>query len=392
MNHKEKTMVEKTVIEEDLQDLENEIDAAVDRLFVEKGGGPLRGAPSSPPIQETFMEPKPAVEWEMPPSAPVAFDSLPTFEKLETQLLSLEWEINRENLRKTAQEVIELKKEFQRSPDLFSILDRMLTVINFMIRHEENIQPYRIQILLDSKETMKLLMRDETDEQIGTYKRLALAGLEARFGSLEEIKGVSPHPVYGGTQERGDRAEVFSAGSEWMEKITEHMESFSNKLDRMLETLNRHSAAHEKFIQPPGPPVTASAPSTPSKAKVTVFKVGEKLLAIESHQVFKLFKVPASLRKTIQAFPKFRLQGFEVKMIDVETLFSIPESEREVERLILILKGNGTYKGLLIDRILNRLSAPMEEGETFDAHLLGMIRWTYQDLPIRIPILNLERL
>jgi len=156
-------MAEKTIIEEDLKGLEKEIDAAVDRLFVEKGGEPLKSIAPSTPLHETFQKAEEEVEWEMPAPAPVPTPTLaPTLdpvasyhaqplEKLETQLLSLEWEINKENLGKTASEVLELKENFKRSPDISSVLNRMLAVLNFMTQNEEGIQPHRIQILLDSK-------------------------------------------------------------------------------------------------------------------------------------------------------------------------------------------------------------------------------------------------
>jgi len=45
-----------------------------------------------------------------------------------------------------------------------------------------------------------------------------------------------------------------------------------------------------------------------------------------------------------------------------------------------------------MDRVLNRLSGFLEQGEDSGAHLLGMIRWTYEDLPMKIPILDFEKL
>jgi len=398
-------MAEKMIIEEDLKGLEKEIDAAVDRLFVEKGGETLKSIAPSAPLHETFQKAEKEVEWEMPVSAPAPIPAptpTPTpvldpvasyyaqpLEKLETQLLSLEWEITKENLEKTAGEVLELKENFKRSPDVSSVLNRMLAVLNFMTQNEEGIQPHRIQILLDSKETIKLLMRNETEEEIGIYKKLALTGLEARFSSLEEIRRVVPPPVSVTTPKQEERAEVSLIGPELMEKITGRMESFSAKLDEMMEKMNWHLSGHEELIKSH---VASPLQESVSKTKVTVFKIGEKLLGVESQKVFKLFKVPVSIRETINEFPTFRLKGLEVRMVDLESLFSVSGSERVEERQMLILKGDETYKGLLIDRVLNRLYGPMEQGETFNDPLLGMIRWTYQDLPIRIPILDFEKL
>lgn len=385
-------MEEKMIIEEDLKGLELEIDAAVDRLFVEKGGESLKSAaviPSFSSVSEAVPEMEKEVEWEIPVPDSAAPLTAEPFEPLETQLLSLEWEITRENLGKTAKEVLELKENFKENRDISSVLNRMLAVLNFMIRNEEGIQPHRIQILLDAKETIKLLIREETEKDIGIYKRLALAGMEARFSCLEEISGVSPKPISTPPVRQEEKAHISQIGSELTEKIIERMGSFSSRLDEMMEKMNQHLSAHEESIKSPS---LLTRPDNLTKTKITVFKIGEKLVGVESHKVFKLFKVPVSLRENINEFPTFRLQGLEVRMIDLESLFSVSESERGEERQILILKGDETYKGLLIDRVLNRLSGPVEQGEKFNGHLLGMIRWTYQDLPIRIPILDLEKL
>jgi len=401
-------MEEKLIIEEDLKGLEKEIDAAVDRLFVEKSGEPLKNAaviPSLSSINETVLEIEPEgiekeVEWELSapepeipltpvaPITPVASLSVDPLEPLETQLLSLEWEITNENLVKTAKEVLELKGTFKENRDISSVLNRMKAVLNFMIQNEEGIQPHWIQMLLDSKETIKLLLRDETEKEIGIYKRLALAGMEARFSSLEEISGVTPKPISASTVKEEERAPASLIGSELTEKIAGRVESFSAKLDEMMEKLNQHLSVHEETRKSPG---TLPVHDNLIKTKITVFKIGEKLLGVESHKVFKLFKVPVSLRENLNEIPTFRLQGLEVRMVDLENLFPVPESERGEERQILILKEDGTYKGLLIDRVLNRLSGSMEQGETSNGHLLGMIRWTYKDLPIRIPVLDLEK-
>ncbi len=382
-------MADKTIEEVDLKGLEKEIDAAVDRLFVEKGREPLKSVGASLPLTETFQEMGRKVEWEMPPPAPLTPPPFRSIEKLETQLLSLEWEITKENLGRTVEEALALRGDFKESPDISSVLNRMLVVLNFMIRNEERIRPHLIKFLLDSKETIKLLMRKEMEEDIGIYKKLAHAGMEARFSCLEEVRGVKPKPSSAQTEGTGERAEASLMRPELTEKIIKRMESFSAKLDQMIEKMNQHLSAHERPIEGPGAwPLNEKL----LKTKVTVFKMGEKLLGVESDKVFKLFKVPVSLRDKFIQLTKVRLKGLEVRMIDLENFFSVSEEDREEERQILILKGDGEYKGLMIDRVLNRLSGPMEQGGESNKYLLGMIRWTYQDLPIRVPILDFEKL
>jgi hypothetical protein len=368
-------MTEKKIAEEELMGLEREIDAAVDRLFVEKidPDGNSTGAlsstlPTSPgpdrglgrqeetfqnvfdnfasrqqgiisdgakePMRdawETFSpsEPLPPPPFTPSPSGPI--------EKLETQLLSLEWEITKED--------------------------------------EEGIQPHLIRFLLDSKETIKLLLRKEPDDDLLTYKKLAYAGIEGRFSSLEGLQEFKP----------GTSSQVPPASPDLIEKIVHRMESFSQKMDEMMQKMDEHLSAHERLTESS---VKKPANGTPLKMKVTVFKRGETLLGVESDKVFKLYKVPDSLSEKMAQLRKVRLNGLETKMIDLKSLVPISGESQEGGEQVLILRGDGEYKGLMVDRVLNRLSGPLETGGEFNEYLLGMIRWTYQELPIRVPILD----
>src|SRR4030042_273388 len=145
--------MDKMMGEEDFKGLEEEMDEAVDRLFVEKKRGgvesflmesptiepPLEARVSEPSIKPPTFEPstkspvfEPAMEslilepatepsllepsYEIEkyfdresslpsPSAPVPF--LKSIEKMEAQLLSLEWEITEEKLKTTKEEILE---------------------------------------------------------------------------------------------------------------------------------------------------------------------------------------------------------------------------------------------------------------------------------------------
>lgn len=399
---KGRVMTEKTIIEEDLKGLEMEIDAAVDRLFVEKGGGPLKDVAVSSlftePLLETKKEPKKEpkreieqeaeieIDLEMPSIAPTSSLFQP-LEKLETQILSLEWEITRENLARTADEVVSVKGRLRDHPDISSVLTRMEAVLNHMVQNEEGIRPHLIQFLLDSKETVKLLMREETEDEIGIYKKLALAGMDARYSCLEEIHGARPEPSAAPTEEFRERVEPSSIGPDLPEKILRTLDSFSSRLDVMMDKMDQHLASHETSMERPG----SGTPYERSlKTKVTVVKCGEKLIGVESHQVFKLFKVPSSLRDKILLLPQVRLNGLKVRMIDLENLVSVSRDDQEGEGQILILKGDGLYKGLMVDRVVNQLYGSLEQGETLNGSFLGMIHWTYENLPIRIPILDVQ--
>ena len=87
-------------------------------------------------------------------------------EKMETQLLSLEWEITEDNLQNTKEEVLALRRNMVEKPQITTILNWMEKILNRMIENEESISPPWITFLMDSKETIKLLMRKETDNEI----------------------------------------------------------------------------------------------------------------------------------------------------------------------------------------------------------------------------------
>ncbi len=392
-------MTEKKMDEEELMGLEREIDAAVDRLFVEKmnldrtfAGDPYPQQPTSiaeewtgqtepftdlignlAPEQEGFISSGVNIEQN------IEQEAIPDpIEKLETQLLSLEWEISRENLVKTVEEVLALRGIFKESTEVSSILYRMVSVLKEMMRDEEGIQPHLLRFLLDSKDTIKLFMRKEVGEDFLTYKKLAYAGIEGRFSSLkglQESKPEAPSPPV-------------QPGSELIETIIRRMESFSRKIDEMVQKMDEHLSAHQRFTpisekQPPG--------ETVLKTKVTVFKRGETLLGVESDKVFKLYRVPDSLSEKMAELRKVRLNGLDTKMIDLKSLVPISGESREGGEQVLILKGDGEYKGLMVDRVLNRLSGPLETGGEFNEYLLGMIRWTYEELPIRVPVLDVGK-
>ena len=207
--------MDKVTEEEDFKGLDEEIDDAVDRLFIDnkRGSGkrlsvespalknPLKSMIEEPsiksstsepsmeslpvepsmesPISESFTKPsiaeppmkpsflEPSYEFELeknlpteknldlettprppsPPSPLLQFSK--SIDNMEAQLLSLEWEISDEKLKKTREEIIALRELLKQKPDLASILSDMEKVLSHMIENEENIRPSWIKILLD---------------------------------------------------------------------------------------------------------------------------------------------------------------------------------------------------------------------------------------------------
>ncbi len=363
--------MEKLFDEEELKGLEAEIEAAVDRLFVEKRQEWKPGPIIEEPNKDIFMKK------EEPP--------LRSLDRLESHLLSLEWEVSRENLNKSIQEIQELQGSFREDPEIFSVLDRMARLLHQMLKNEEKIEPSLIKILLDSKETLKLLMRREKGE-IEIYKKLAYAGIEARFSWIEETFRSKLKP-------QGSPIEIhpeMDSIRKQIEEVLSRMVSFSQRLDEILQKISDHLCAHEKEGRPQKDVFPEEKSST---LKVTVLKIGETLVGVESDKVFKLFKVPESLIGRLVQLSRIRIRGFDVKMIPLGKILPIEDKDLSGEKQILMVRDDGEFKGLVIDRVLNRLSIPFGrlEGSTMEESLLGRFQWIYQDHQEEIPVLDLSK-
>ncbi len=123
--------MEKTLQENEIKELEEEIDSAVDRLFVEKRKGHreilLQEPPSSSPSLESPEKPERAPDVAPasiatppppPPPQPQPPSALKSIDPLEAQLLSLEWEITEEKLQGVQEEVRRLCDQFKQKADI----------------------------------------------------------------------------------------------------------------------------------------------------------------------------------------------------------------------------------------------------------------------------------
>ncbi len=437
--------MDKTTGEEDFKGLEEEIDKAVDRLFVENRRGMAKSVSTEsplldpslksiiqepsvgPPASQGFMEsslfepsmespilepstPSPVLEpstepsvlepsYEIgleknfdseesprPPSAAVPFSK--SIEAMEAQLLSLEWEISEEKLRKTREEVLALREVWKHRADFRSILGEMEEVLSHMIENEEDIRPSWIKFLLDSKETIKLLTRKETAGEINIYKQLAHMGIEARFSCLEGMKHAKIiQPSFG----RGDgveKAEVSIPGEKKIEDISNKMNLFMEQAEEMFRTMKQQISRLEETNR------KSTAPSLEAKPKsvnVTIFKVDEKLFGVESEKVFKLFRVPSAFQERYANQEKIRVRDFEIKMINLKKIFAMQGSVDKGDTKILAVRDNGEYKGFLVDQVVKKISSLSEKEGQVGKYFSGVIHFTYQEQSVEIPILDLKK-
>jgi hypothetical protein len=437
--------MDKVTEEEDFKGLDEEIDDAVDRLFIDnkRGSGkgfsmesPILKAPLKsrieepllksstskpsmepplldpsmespvsepftkpsmvePPMKPSFLEPSYELEMEKnldiemtphPPSSPLQFSK--SIENMEAQLLSLEWEITEEKLKKTREEILALRELFKHKPDLASILSDMEKVLRHMIENEEEIRPSWIKILLDSKETIKLLTRNETEGEINIYKQLAYLGIEARFSSLEGLKESKIVQSSLGKGDGIEKAEPSIPGEKKVEEMSNKMNSFMVNVEEIFRTMKQQiSRLEETTRKTPA----SSTEVRPKPVNITIVKVNEKLFGVESEKVFKLFKVPNTFQKRYSNQEKIRLRDFEVKMINLKKMLAIPGEDPKGEIKILAVKDNGEYKGFVVDQVVKKISASSEKEEGVGEYFSGVIHSTYQEQSVQIPVLDLKK-
>ncbi len=359
--------------------------ATADALSIESLVFETPSEPVKPSDREGSFRPSP----KTPPY-------LKLFEKMETQLLSLEWEITRDNLQKTKDEVLALRDVFSERPDINSVLNLMEKVLVHMIKNGEHIQPPQIKFLLDSKEAIKLLMKKETSSEINTYKQLIFGGIGARFLCLEGLKETRGKPSFSAANEERAVNEIPRAWEERADEILEKMALFSKKLD---EILKRFEYDLSRFGE-----MSRRVPEKVFERKllpleITIFKIDDKLFGIESQKVFKLFKLPSAYRNKIFGQQRIRLKEFEIQMVDLKKVFSTQSKARKRlptgrpgEIQLLTVREDGEYKGLVVDQLLKKLSAEADMNKDYGEYFLGIVHWTYQEKAVKIPILNLKRI
>lgn len=387
--------MDKVLGENDIKGLEEEIDSAVDRLFVEKTGGPAEtiSKPPQPPVKEQPFRVEKDFDFEstsaLPPSPPPpAAPVFKSIERMEGQLLSLEWEINKENLGKTKEEVLALRQTLKEKPEVGSVLNLMDKVLDYMVKNEDKIRPPLVKFLMDSKETLKLLMRKEADSELNIYKQLAYMGIQARYSCLEELKEAKPERPAPGLREEIERSGIFIKMENQIGELSKKMNLFLEKMGELYQKMDLFLLKVDRgSTQPAEPPIAIR--SVP--INITIFKVEERLLGVESDKIYKLFKVPVDHQDRYVDQQKIRLKDFEVRLIDLRKVFSIPKGSRKAEIKILAVNEEGEYKGLMVDQVLERLSTQMETGGKYGEYFTGITHWTYQERPTEISILNLKK-
>jgi hypothetical protein len=314
-------------------------------------------------------------------------------EKIETQLLSLEWEITNEGIEKTKETIVELRRHWSGQPRILSISQWMEKVLDSMLKSDANIRPPLITFLMDAKDTIKMLSQGGTTNESNIAKQLAYNGIEARFlglTGLREAPSQGPAPE---TRDAGPRPgpgpAAPDAGMKRMEEIADQIHRFTRTMQDTLEKIEERLSRLE---QQPVSRREEEAPQPSSWLTVMVFTVEGRVFGVENERVFKLFRVPPAFRDKVVDQRRVRLKNVEVRLVDLKMLFSIHEKGREGELKLLIVKDEGEYKGLMIEQVLQKVSTCSELAKGAGDYFIGSLPWTYQERPVEISVLDVKRL
>ena len=438
--------MEKDLREDEIKELEEEIDSAVDRLFVENqkglGNSVPKGPSSVPPSFDTGHASEPAFRFEPPPvsvpptpgrqAKPLSFGGpdeiegsfdlepspvpvapkadphvqppsyLKSIDQLEAQLLSLEWEITHDKLQKTREEVGTLRELLKQRNDIGSILGFMGNVLDRMIADEENIDPASMKFLLDAKETIKLSFEREDEREFEIYKSLAREGIEARFralggakkplGELASSSAAEPRFEKAPAEKiPAEKAPVEEIPADWkkVEELLVQWNHFRERAESLLQRIEqRFSELEKRSDAPPG----GSSKETLPSMDITVFKSYGKLYGVESQKIMKLYKVPPSFEERYGDRPKVRVKDKDVTLVDLKKMFPEETWHRGETCRLLMIQGEGEFKGLIVEEVLKRIISSFSDREKNGKPVLGLIHWNYQAHPVDVPILDVERL
>jgi hypothetical protein len=272
--------------------LDEEIESAVDSLFVELGidggkalggrgkGIPQRGEPipdiSPEMMEESFgkdefgerpLEPPPAEEEmasppeaeiveeditaapqvkpvregtpslsETPPAEnPSGGEKLPKgLEMLEVEVLSLEWEFSPETLKKIIAALGGLKASYREDESLLKVVDMMGKVSLYLLNDEKAITPDALRFLQDGKEVIRYLTMERGEQ--GVFKNLVVEGINSHF----QLLGLGGQPR---TEKAQDKV---------LQKLCSDLEKHRMRLhdgeDQLGRALNRVRGMKEELI------------------------------------------------------------------------------------------------------------------------------------------------
>jgi len=316
-------MAEKEI---DLEKLDQEIEKAIDRVFVEKEASEGE-KPSVGPRAE-------AKEGEIPSISGEA-DFREKLEEIEAQLLTIEWEVNPLNIRRGMELTAKLMSHPLCADEMADALDLLHKTLHEFNENEEAVTPASIKFLQD---LWKFIKRSTEGKWEGDGK-----GAVAQFKkTFNEVFGIEEMPV-----EEEERA--LEAFGRWV-RLEELMAEHIRRLQRLKKLIDEEIRGIRRDWWR-----ILSEYRRAERKEVSLLRIGEELYAIPSAQFLRSLPLEKHMA---DAF----LRSGEVKLKDATIPLLYPKGEGGEELfpsgfkpVLLFLKIGDDIKGVIVDELLSRI-------------------------------------
>ena len=398
---------------DDIEDMDEEIESAVDSLFVEEGadrgfgqGGGEKSIPEqaepipdiSPEVMEESLgreefgdlpleaepieeemtpaleeaepieeEMVPAVEEAEPMEKPPEEERLPKgVETLEVEILSLEWEFSGEILRKIISALGGLKAAFRDDESLLKVIDMMGKVSLYLLNDEKSITPEAMRFLQDGKEVIKFLTTDKGEQTI--FKNLVVEGINSHF----QLLGLGKGP-------RRDEAQ-----DQILQKLCSDLERHRMRLsdgeDRLEKALNRMKGMKEELIFDDGirglsdelEKIQGYLRSCLGRLgdiseqfqseifgqrlygaeRVLLVETQNRIFGIPSNSVIKSYALSDGFAKNIVLQDSITLKGKRIPMVKLSKVFNLAMTGVGRPQGIVLVGKRDQMIAVLVDRVL----------------------------------------
>jgi len=305
----------------DFDELEKEIDRAIDTLFVTEEEKEAKGAkPSEVPVEE-----------KGPPEGGVPFqldeDLQRDLEGIEVELLTLEWEFKPEGVRR-AVELLQGLRERPLPEGLAQGMELLQKALHRFLLDESNVTPEGVKFVQDLWKFLKGVAEggEPSSERLETFQR-DYDRLFQRVVPVPEKPKVEPRPAFG-VQE--------------LVRAWERMELLLSEAMGKLQELRDRVAAEKRSL-------LEGVPSPRRGREMALFRRGGRYVAIDPKRIARTVPTDPTTAASFLKRGRIRLRD--------GTLPLHPSSEGEGvgdSPLVVIFQGEGGLQGFIADEALGR--------------------------------------
>jgi hypothetical protein len=125
---------------------------------------------------------------------------------------------------------------------------------------------------------------------------------------------------------------------------------------------------------------------------VMLFRAGDRLFGLETGRILKLYKVPDPHSRRFTHRASVKMKDLEVRVVDLRKLFFLGDSPPGGEVKVLLVKSGSEYTGLMIDQMVDNVSARPEARTGQGDYVAAIVHWTWGGQPVEVPLLAPDRL